>query len=102
MGGYGMFQLMSSVPELFAAGIICCGGGMYWNAVRLKNIALRLFHGEKDEVVYPEESKRIYDALKSLGGNVELITYPECDHACWSKTYANDDNYDWLLSKEKI
>ena len=102
MGGYGMFQLMSSVPELFAAGIICCGGGMYWNAARLKNIALRLFHGEKDEVVYPEESKRIYAALKSCGGNAELIIYPECDHDCWSKTYANDDNYDWLLSKEKI
>lgn len=102
MGGYGMYQLMSSVPDLFAAGIICCGGGMYWNAARLKNIALRLFHGEKDEVVYPEESRRIYSALKSCGGDVELFIYPECDHDCWSKTYANDDNYDWLLSKEKL
>ena len=87
---------------MFAALVPVCGGGMYWNAARLKNIALRLFHGEKDEVVYPEESKRIYAALKSCGGNAELIIYPECDHDCWSKTYANDDNYDWLLSKEKI
>lgn len=102
MGGYAMYQLMSSIPELFAAGIICCGGGMYWNAPRLKNIPLRLFHGAKDNVVYPEESRRIYDALTACGGNVRLTVYDECDHDCWSKTYADKKNYEWLLQQEKL
>ncbi|MGN1094585.1 MAG: prolyl oligopeptidase family serine peptidase [Candidatus Neoclostridium sp.] len=101
MGGYCMYQLMQSVPEVFAAGIICCGGGMYWNAARLSGVALRIFHGAKDEVVYPEESKRMYEEIKKCGGDVTLTVYPECDHDCWSKTYSDPDNYEWLLSKEK-
>ena len=101
MGGYAMFQLMESAPQLFAAGIVCCGGGMYWNAERLKNIRLRLFHGEKDEVVYPEESKRMYEKITAFGGNAELMIYPECDHNCWDKTFGNSDNVNWLLTQEK-
>ena len=44
MGGYGMFQLMSSAPELFAAGIICCGGGYVRGAcsgLRRRNVLER-------------------------------------------------------------
>ena len=61
MGGYGIFQVMMSRPELFHKAIVCCGGGMYWNADRMKNIKLRIFHGATDDVVYPEESKRMFD-----------------------------------------
>ncbi len=101
MGGYAMFQLMESEPRLFAAGIICCGGGMYWNAERLKNIPLRLFHGAKDEIVYPEESKRMYEKITAFGGNAQLVVFPECDHNCWDKTFGNSENVDWLLKQEK-
>lgn len=101
MGGYAMYQLMESRPELFTAGIICCGGGMYWNAERLKNIRLRIVHGEKDEVVYPEESRRMHEKIMACGGNAELMIYPECDHNCWDKTFDNSDNVNWLLMQEK-
>lgn len=101
MGGYAMYQLMESRPELFTAGIICCGGGMYWNAERLKNIRLRIFHGEKDEAVYPEESRRMHEKILAFGGNAELMIYPECDHNCWDKTFDNSDNVNWLLMQEK-
>ena len=48
MGGYGIYQVMMSLPELFNKGFVCCGGGMYWNAGRLKDIKFRIFHGEQD------------------------------------------------------
>lgn len=101
MGGYTMFQLMESQPEIFTAGIICCGGGMYWNAGRLKHIPIRLFHGECDTVVYPEESKRMYEKINEKGGTAHLTLYPDCDHNCWDKTFSNVENIEWLLSIKK-
>ena len=97
MGGYGIYQVMQSLPELFHKAIVCCGGGMYWNSGRLKNIKFRIFHGEQDTAVYPEEARRMCARLKETLADVELTIYPECDHNCWDKTYTNYDNLKWLF-----
>ena len=97
MGGYAIYQVMQCLPELFNKAIVCCGGGMYWNSGRLKDIKFRIFHGEKDVAVYPEEARRMYDRLKETLADVSLTVYPECDHNCWDKTYNNYDNLKWLF-----
>ena len=43
MGGYTIWQLAMSRPELFAAIVPICGGGMYWNAARLQHMAFGHF-----------------------------------------------------------
>lgn len=101
MGGYAALQLLQSQPSLFAAGIVCCGGGMYWNAERLKDIPLRLFHGAFDATVLPCESEHMAEAVNRCGGNAELTIYPDLDHNCWDRTFQNADNYAWLLSKQR-
>lgn len=101
MGGYTAYQLMMSRPHLFVAGIVCCGGGMYWNASRLKDIPLRIFHGEKDKLVLPIESKNMTEYVNANGGCATLTLYPECAHNCWDKAYSNKENFDWLLSQRK-
>ena len=90
MGGYASYQLMMSRPKLFAAGIICCGGGMYWNASRLKDIPLRIFHGAQDKIVLPCESEHMVEKINQAGGNAKLIIYPECDHNCWDEVFTNN------------
>jgi len=97
MGGYAIYQVMQSLPELFNKAIVCCGGGMYWNSGRLKNIKFRIFHGEQDTAVYPEEARRMYARLKEACADAELTIYPECDHDCWTPTYSNYDNLKWLF-----
>ena len=97
MGGYGIYQVMQSAPELFNKALICCGGGMYWNSGRIKDIKFRIFHGAKDEVVFPEEAKRMYDRLIQDGADAQLTIYPECDHNCWDKTFLNYENLEWLF-----
>ena len=98
MGSYAMYQVMQSLPELFHKAIICCGGGMYWNSGRIKDIKFRIFHGELDDVIYPEEARRMYARLKEAEADAELTIYPECDHNCWDKAYTNYDNLKWLIS----
>ena len=65
MGGYGTWQMAQCRPELFAAIIPICGGGMYWNAVQIK-AQVWAFHGDKDPVVYPDESQKMVDAINKL------------------------------------
>jgi predicted peptidase len=101
MGGYTAYQLMMSRPNLFSAGIVCCGGGMYWNASRLKAIPLRIFHGAQDLVVLPCESENMVNKINQCGGNASLTIYPECDHNCWDKVFTNKENFDWLISQYK-
>ena len=74
---------------------------MYWNAGRLKEIPLRLFHGEKDTTVYPEESRRMAEKITESGGTVTLTVYPDCDHDCWSRAFDDAETMKWLLQQKK-
>lgn len=98
MGGYGTWQLAMSMPEYFAAIAPICGGGMYWNAARLINVPVWAFHGNKDVCVFPEESKKMVDAVNACGGCAKLTIYPDNAHDAWSDTYSNPQLYEWFLS----
>lgn len=101
MGGYGMWQLAMSLPDIFAAIVPICGGGMYWNAGRLANTPVWAFHGGKDGCVKCEESKKMVDAVIERGGDARLTIYPENGHDSWSDTYENYEVFEWLLSNTK-
>ncbi len=100
MGGYTSWQLLMSEPETFAASIVCCGGGMYWNAPRVKTPAWA-FHGKLDKTVYAIESENMVKAINASGGSAKLTIYDELEHNCWDVTYFNDQIYEWLLSHKK-
>lgn len=101
MGGYATWQLGMSMPDLFAAIVPICGGGMYWNAERLKSTPVWAFHGEKDPVVLVEETKKMVTAVKKAGGNAKMTLYPEAAHDAWTETYRNSEVFRWLLSHQK-
>lgn len=101
MGAYCTWQLIASLPEVFAAAVPICGGGMYWNAGRLKNVPVWAFHGENDTTVFCEESKKMTDAVNSSGGSARLTVYPETGHDSWNKTYENPEVFSWLLKQQK-
>ena len=90
-----------SRPDLFAAIIPICGGGMYWNAARLKNVPVRAFHGKRDSTVCIEESEKMVEAVRRAGGDAQLTVYPENGHDAWTDTYQNPDVFAWLLTKQK-
>ena len=101
MGGYGTWQLAMSVPELFAAILPICGGGMAWNAARLKDVPVWAFHGAQDHTVDPSESERMVAAVNAKGGCAKLTIYPENGHNSWTDTFNNPETYRWLLSHRK-
>ena len=98
MGGYITWQLAMTLPEYFAAIVPICGGGMYWNAGRLKNVPVWAFHGALDKVVFPEETLKMVTKVNDCGGNAKITIYPHNDHNAWTDTYNNSEVYEWLLS----
>lgn len=98
MGGYGTWLLAESHPELFAAIVPICGGGVCWSASQLKNVPVWAFHCQGDPVVMVSESEHMVDWTNRFGGNARLTVYPDAKHNAWDATYANPEVFSWLLS----
>ena len=99
MGGFGSWQLMDRYPKLFAAGVPICGGGKAGSAKNLVDIPIWAFHGDADGVVKADLSKLMIKAIEKAGGKKARLTlYPGVGHNSWSRAYANEEVYRWLLS----
>ena len=95
MGGYCCWQLLITMPKTFARALICCGGGMYWNAGIIKT-PVRAFHGALDRVVFVEESIKMCNAVNRSDGTAELTVYYDLEHDCWTRAFNNPDNLKWI------
>ena len=110
MGGYGTWSLGMKHPEHFAAIAPVCGGGNAGGILlvsrkkkrALQTLAVWAFHGAKDNVVPPAESKVMVAALKKAGcKKVKLTVYPDTGHDSHTKTYNNPKFYEWLLKHRR-
>lgn len=101
MGAYAVWQLCISHPDWVTAAVPVCGGGMYWDAGRLKDIPVWAFHGAKDDTVYCCESQHMVDRINSIGGNAKLTIFPEADHNAWDPAYSCEEMWDWLFRQKK-
>ncbi len=101
MGGMGTFELVSRNPDFFAAAFPICGGANPNWAPLLSKTHLWIFHGEMDDVVWVEHSKRMFRALKKLYAPVRFTLYPDIKHDSWHNAFTNPDLMKWLFSKTK-
>ena len=101
MGAYAVWQLCISHPDWITAAVPVCGGGMYWDAGRLKDIPVWAFHGAKDDTVYCCESQHMVDRINRCGGNAKLTVFPDADHNAWDPAYACEEMWQWLFQQKK-
>lgn len=85
MGGFGSWSLGIAHPELFAAIVPVCGGGVRSEVAALKAVPVWAFHGAKDDVVLPHHSEEMVNALQQAGGDERLTMYPDADHNSWGQ-----------------
>ena len=101
MGGYAVWQLAMTMPEFFSAIVPICGGGMKWNAKRLRNLPIWAFHGVEDRIVPPEESIQMVDAVNKAMGNARLALLDHVGHNSWDYVYKQKELFEWLLEQKK-
>lgn len=100
MGGYAVWQLALTKPYWFAAIVPICGGGMYWNAAKLKHTRIWAFHGVEDTIVYCEETKRMVEKINQAGGDAKITLFENVGHDSWMKVYGDQKVFDWLLEQK--
>ena len=101
LGGQGAWYLAARAPERFAALVPVCGPSNSEEAQRLIGLPTWVFHGADDEVVLPEESEKMVEALKEAGGHAKLTVYPDVGHNSWSRAYLESDLYAWLFAQRQ-
>lgn len=99
MGGFGTWYTAMSYPETFAAIAPCCGGGMAWNAHVLK-MPIWAFHGLEDNIVSPNQTIEMVEALKPINPNLKYDFYEGVGHNSWEKAFT-EPTLKWILSHKK-
>ncbi|MEN8373985.1 MAG: dienelactone hydrolase family protein [Gemmatimonadota bacterium] len=101
MGGYGSWDLLGRSPGWFAAAAPIAGGGDPRAICAARGVAIRAYHGDRDDVIPHSRSAQMVDALKACDGDAELITYEGVDHGSWPITFRDPDFYSWLLEHRR-
>jgi len=101
MGGYGTWDLITRLPDTFAAAVPICGGGDETKAPAMAKIPQWIFHGGADNVVKPERSRNMVEALKKAGAEPKYTEYPGVGHNSWDKAYGEADLWTWLFSQKR-
>lgn len=103
LGGNGTWHWAARNPERFAAVVPVCGFCVpvllpeNWDT-RLASLPIWAFHGAKDDVVPPEASTSMVEAVRAAGGDVKYTLYPDADHNSWDPAYAEPELIPWMLS----
>ncbi len=102
MGGYGTWDLIARYPDRFAAAIPICGGGDSQTAQRIYHVPLWAFHGARDKVVDPVQSRTMIQAIQDAGGDPGYTEYPDVEHDSWVYAYREPYLLPWLFKQVLI
>lgn len=102
MGGYGVWDLLTRHPDLFAAGIPLCGGADTTKAALLAKIPVWAAHGALDSTVPVDASRDIVKAIESTGGDkIQYTELADVEHDIWTYAYSNVEMFSWLFQQTK-
>ena len=101
-GGSAAWDLAVQYPDTFAAMAVVCGMTPLPYASWIdKEMPIWVFHGAKDEIISVNESEAMVEKLRQMGYDVRFTKYPEVGHSAWTKAYANEELYDWLIQQRR-
>ncbi len=122
MGGYGTWELALAQPRRFAAIAPVCGGldappqrpSLQVEAVageadpyaaaaqRLRDVPTWIFHGALDDLVLPEQSRRMAAALEAAdAADARYTEFPDANHNSWDPAYATPELWQWMFAQRR-
>lgn len=105
MGGFMTCQLVSEMPDTFAAAVPLSGAENLWGPLNAHGTAFRIYHVASDPVVDVSCSRSLYQQLLDTNHpNVEYTEYPTGSHI--SPIYTvfesnRDAFFSWLFSQRR-
>jgi len=62
---------------------------------------METFHGARDDLVPPEQSRRMAAALRAAGGDVRYTEFPDANHNAWDPAYRSPALWEWLFAQRR-
>jgi predicted peptidase len=101
MGGLGVWALLQTFPDRWAAALVLCAYDNLTNARGLVHIPVWVFQGDADLVVPVDLVRTMVKELKKAGCQVRYSEYHKVGHDVWLKTFAEPDIVPWLAAKKR-
>lgn len=119
MGGTGAWLIAYRHPDRFAALLIVCArllrtdgsaepivdsehGSIHAAlAKRLRDVPIWLFHGDEDDVVPVEQSRRMSKALRTAGSSARYTELAGVGHDAWDAAYDSHEVTEWLFAQRR-
>ena len=100
-GGFGTWYLASEYPERFTAiaPVVGWGHPSLMAPIAAHKIPVWLFAGGRDSSVTIQHFYAGVNQLEKLGhDNIRFTVHEDKGHDTWTRVYASEDLYQWLLS----
>ncbi len=101
MGGFATWEFACAHPDRFAAIAPICGAGPIEFMSNIVNLPVWAFHGEADNNVPVDNSRRLIAELKRLGAEPIYTEYEKIGHNSWDQAYAEAELYRWFLKHRR-
>ena len=99
MGGFGAWDILTRLPNQFAAVVPICGGGDETTAARAARVPVWAFHSSDDGVVPVQRARNMIAALRAAGGTPRYTEYTGFGHGCYGQAYREPDLLPWMFSQ---
>ena len=105
MGGECVWMSIIVRPDRFAAAVPICAGDKFIGmdaaemGKKFAQFPLWIFHGDADQVISVDVSRKVVKALRDAGGNPKYTEYPGVGHNSWDKAYRDPKLIEWLFAK---
>ncbi len=101
-GGMGSFELLKHRPNMFASAVIICGGGNpTWAKEFAKSTPVWIAHGSNDQVVKPDFSLKMVEAIINDGGSPKVTFFENVHHNSWDYVFSNNEYLRWIYSHSR-
>jgi predicted peptidase len=101
MGGLGVWALLQSQPDRWAAALVLCAFDNFTNAKAIAHVPLWIFQGDADMTVPVDLVRKMVKDLKKLGAQPRYTEYHKVGHEVWVKAFAEPDLVSWLAAQKR-
>jgi predicted peptidase len=99
MGGSGTWGIIAKWPNVFACGVVLCGGGDPKTAETIKHVPIWVFHGDKDDMVPVDRARAMAAALKAVNGKTQYTELTGEGHNITGVVYSKPELHEWMFAK---
>ncbi len=101
LGGFGVWDVVSRRPDVFAAAVPLCGGGDTKRILSARDVAVWAFHGATDATVPVSRSREMVSALRTVNSSVRYTEYPDVGHDVWGRAFGERDLPEWMFGQRR-